>query len=211
VRHVDLPVTFDLAVVRDKFRAAKGERSVGEAVIRQTFDRFHINKETGALPKAPDIKAVEQLVFEPYVPGPIDAYSFDIDGTVARGIGDVRGPYETSKYHLDYPDESLARVVGDVLELGYMVIFLSGRNEDFRKETEDWLEKHVVGPNDSYVLLMRPSSQPGENDAVVKSELVDKYISNQYNVIIHYDDRNRVIDALRSKGMKVAQIEPGDF
>jgi hypothetical protein len=49
------------------------------------------------------------------------------------------------------------------------------------------------------------------NDAIVKSEIVDEHISGVYDVIMHFDDRNRVVDALRAKGMKVAQVEPGDF
>jgi hypothetical protein len=49
------------------------------------------------------------------------------------------------------------------------------------------------------------------NDSIVKSEMVDNHISGVYDVIMHFDDRNRVVDALRAKGLKVAQIEPGDF
>ena len=57
---------------------------------------------------------------------------------------------------------------------------------------------------------MRPSGD-NRNDSIVKSEMVDKHVSNVYNVIAHFDDRNRVVDALRAKGMKVLQVEPGDF
>jgi len=59
-------------------------------------------------------------------------------------------------------------------------------------------------------LLMRAEGD-FRNDAIVKSELVDNHLSGNYDVIAHFDDRNRVVDALRAKGIKVLQVEPGNF
>lgn len=122
-----------------------------------------------------------------------------------------RGPYDTWRYSEDIPDRNMVNVVADCIQTGAKIILLSGRNEDHREVTEAWLQKHIFGRHTEWKLFMRPSDQPGTNDAIIKSQLVDKYVSNQYNVILHYDDRNRVVDALRAKGMKVAQVNPGDF
>jgi hypothetical protein len=49
------------------------------------------------------------------------------------------------------------------------------------------------------------------NDAIVKSEMVDKFIAGRGNIRLWFDDRNRVVDAIRAKGIKVAQVNPGEF
>lgn len=130
-----------------------------------------------------------------------------------------RGPYDTSKYHLDDRDDA----VYDILSLieyaledfygegtrgkAWALIGLSGRSEDHRAVTEKWLTDHDIKLD---ALFMRPSGD-NRNDAIVKSELVDQHISGVYNVIAHFDDRNRVVNALRTKGLKVLQVEPGNF
>ena len=73
--------------------------------------------------------------------------------------------------------------------------------------TREWLEGWGIHLDH---LFMRPRGD-GRNDSIVKSELVDKHISGKYDVIAHFDDRQRVVDALRAKGMKVLQVAPGDF
>ena len=49
------------------------------------------------------------------------------------------------------------------------------------------------------------------NDAMVKSDLWDEHIDGKFNVLMHFDDRNRVVNGLRRKGIKVAQVAQGDF
>jgi predicted kinase len=68
------------------------------------------------------------------------ALIFDIDGTVAK-MNNKRGPFEWAKVGNDDP-------VHEVLELArklsssYKIIFMSGRDEACRTETENWLAKH---------------------------------------------------------------------
>jgi hypothetical protein len=48
-------------------------------------------------------------------------------------------------------------------------------------------------------------------DDIVKSELFDEFIAPNYNFLYHFDDRDRVVKGLRSKGITVYQVAEGDF
>jgi predicted kinase len=212
----DFVVPLEEVLLRDVGRQIAGEHSVGVDVIRKIAQRFNI-KADGTLPPVyvPEVAPAER--FKPYVPGKVKAYSFDIDGTLLQMNG-KRGPYDTSLYHLDDADPSVVTLLWDLQDFAQRLhslggeetafIGLSGRNEDHREATEASLEGWGINLD---ALYMRPSDNPQGNDADVKSDLVDKYISGVYDVIMHFDDRNRVVDALRAKGMKVAQVQPGDF
>lgn len=206
----DFPVPLAEIRNRNDWRFMDGGSKVTGAIAMEIAKRFQI-REDGKLPPVYVPEAAP--VFAPYVPGPTQAYSFDIDGTLLH-MEDRRGPYDTHLYHLDTPDNNLVTMLWQlqdyVAEHSMDIAFLglSGRNEDFRAETLASLNGWGIELDELY---MRPSDQPNTNDAIVKSDLVDKYFSGVYDVIMHFDDRNRVVDALRAKGMKVAQVEPGDF
>lgn len=205
---VEFPVSLEECIFRDESREIRGQRHVGEKVIRKIAKRYHI-PEDGRLPKY-EPRPIETVEHKPYVPGEKLAYSFDIDGTLAIMQG--RSPYDPTRYHEDAPDRALQDILWrlqDSVVPGMDVAFigLSGRSEDYRAETEEWLEGWGMKLD---ALFMRPSGD-NRNDAIVKSELVDKHISNVYDVIAHFDDRRRVVDALRAKNMKVLQVAPGDF
>ena len=199
VEFVDFHVSVEECIKRDAMRV----NPVGEAVIRKMAKRAKIAPD-GRLP-APPAKP-EHIGYQhmPYVRGSIPAYSFDIDGTLAR-MGS-RSPYDPSRYMEDMPDDAIAEIFY-LLARNEKVIGLTGRSEDHREVTERWLKWWGFRLD---ALFMRPSGD-NRNDSIVKSEMVDKHVSNVYNVIAHFDDRNRVVDALRAKGMKVLQVEPGDF
>lgn len=202
----DFVITLKEAQLRDYLRMTDGERGVGQDVIQSFFDKF-IGKD-GALPKIPVLHEQDAVGhdFRPYVPGSVPAFSFDIDGTLADMAG-KRGPYDTSLYHLDEIHNGVREVLWRMAEAGYNIIILSGRSDEFEGVLREWLNKYEIYPD---LILMRAKGDQ-RNDAIVKSELVDEHISGVYDVIMHFDDRNRVVDALRAKGMKVAQVEPGDF
>ena len=152
----------------------------------------------------------QAYVYKPYTPDPSlpVAYSFDLDGTLAHTNG-KRSPYDASKYHVDDVDEAIA-YVGVALRVAARadeLIILTGREETYRAECEVWLYKHGIAYDR---LIMRPAGDM-RNDAVVKSDLWDEHIDGKFNVLMHFDDRLRVVNGLRRKGIKVAQVQVGDF
>lgn len=207
------PVTvkdFDCHVETAVARDATRDRVVGADVIRGLAKRFGI-KPNGALPQI-DLSDVQpEEGFKPYVPGKIRAFMFDIDGTLAIMKG--RSPYDASRYLEDYSDRALAEILWGLQDAAMkyhpdtVFIGLSGRSEDHREVTDQWLREWGL-PLD--LLFMRPSGDQ-RNDAIIKSELVDNHISGVYDVVAHFDDRQRVVDALRAKGLKVLQVADGNF
>lgn len=201
---VDFPISVDEAIARDAAR----ERQVGEKVIRSFHERF-IRK--GQFPPMPVI-SVEVTEFQPYVapgPGYPHAILVDIDGTLAHHEG-VRGPYEASKYDLDEFDLNVAMLAerwADGHGQHCDIIVMSGRDEDYRQVTEEWLEDNDFLYRSLY---MRPSGDRRE-DSIVKNELFETNIAGNYNVDFVLDDRNRVVDMWRAKGLKCLQVQPGDF
>jgi len=191
------------AIQRDIARGARGEREVGAEVINSFFDRFMGKNDE--FPAIPTLDEEDVIEFKPYIKGSIKAMSFDIDGTLAHMTN--RGPYDTSKYADDVIDTRVREILWLAADAGYGIIILSGRSDEFEEVLFEWLWAHEIYPD---LVLMRAEGDM-RNDAIVKSELVDEHISGVYDIRMHFDDRNRVVDALRAKGMKVSQVEPGDF
>ena len=189
----DVRTDVDKCVERDSRR----ENGVGEKVILGQAKRFPMRKW-------PVVEALPPL--NTHIPGDQSAITVDIDGTLAHMMG--RSPYDTSLYHTDVVDEDVATLVDHMhAAAGVRVILLSGRSEEYRAETLAWLIQHEV-PYD--YLFMRKSGDT-RHDGIVKSELWDEHISGKFDVLFHLDDRDRVVDALRTKGVKVLQVERGDF
>lgn len=210
VEFKDFQVSYNEALIRDYKRHDAGERYVGEAVIKGIFERFSINKQTGILPAVPTIDLPPvALPFKPYVwsEGLHNAIIVDIDGTLAHMEG--RSPYDPTLYHTDSYDEIIGRIV-DLYHYstGAHVILLSGRSSDHRGETLRWLGKHATFPWQA--LYMRASGDT-RNDAIVKDELFEAHIAGKYNVDFILDDRNRVVEMWRAKGLKVLQVAEGAF
>jgi len=203
----DFPITLEEAIFRDAVRGGKGERSVGEEVIRDKFHRF---TPKGKLP-APFVlnpAEVPQFKFKPYEYqyGLPWAIIVDIDGTLAHMEG--RSPYDPTLYHTDSFDDVLGSLVDSYAwNTGATVIVVSGRDEQFKPETVKWLRDHEFAYDH---IFMRPQGDT-RNDAIVKDELFERHIAGKYNIDFVLDDRDRVVAMWRAKGLKVLQVAEGDF
>lgn len=191
-------------------RNARRDHPVPEEVIKGMWTRY-IHPLRGEGLKEPTRKVVD-LPYERelYVPDTSlpDAVLVDIDGTVALHEG-VRGPYDTSRYHLDKPNIPIIDMVRhEAYDLGNLIVFGSGRNEKFREVTMEWLYQEVKVPIAG--CFMRPLDD-SRNDAIVKLEMFDKNIRGKFNIKRAYDDRNRVVAAYRSIGLTVLQVADGNF
>lgn len=198
---IDLDVSVDECVDRDFLRNLRGERSVGEDVIRGLAARFNTRPDVRPVPKV-------KTIGEPYTPPPNapEAIIVDIDGTLAHMNG--RGPYDDHLVHTDLLDHTIAEIVDHwKCERGAAVLLCSGRDEKCRDVTEQWLADHSIRYD---LLLMRPRGD-NRNDAIVKRELFDEHIRHNYDVTFVLDDRNRVVDMWRGLGLKCLQVAPGDF
>lgn len=200
----DFPISLAEALVRNRYRADHGGRLVPAYVIDDMYMRF---TPKGKLPPVPERHNKADMVVQPYVakPGLPKAIVCDVDGTIANHNG-IRHPHDTTKYHLDEPHADIIKLV-NILSVNHTLIVLSARDEQYRGVLLDWLEKHGVNYDQ---LIMRGASDT-RNDALVKNELFEKYIAGQFNVEYIFDDRSRVVDMWRAKGLRCLQVAPGDF
>lgn len=159
----------------------------------------------------PDESAVA-LPVVPYVApeGAPEVVLVDIDGTLADMGKDQpghRGPFDWARVGEDTPIEPIVDLVHDLRYAGHDVVFMSGRDEVCRAETEAWLAKHVgvAGP-----LHMRPAGD-NRKDSIVKRELFEQHIAGRYAVRFVIDDRDQVVRMWRALGLTVLQVAEGDF
>ena len=184
-------VPLQTCIQRDAERA-EGKR-VGEGVIRRMHERYLTGREPAiAMPPVPDRKP--------------DAILVDLDGTVA--IMGRRSPYDTSKVHLDTPNQPVIRAVRAMYEAGHTIIYCSGRTDDGREATEEWLKKHVGVPHAG--LHMRVTGDT-RKDSVVKQEIYEGELKHAWHIVAVFDDRNQVVTMWRSLGLTVFQVADGDF
>jgi predicted kinase len=102
---------------------------------------------------------------------------------------------------------------------GKRIIFASGRPENHRAVTENWLkengfelEHREVEYWDGltyFALLMRPANDT-RTDVIVKQEILNKYLKKEW---IHtvIDDRPSVIEMWRKNGLTVIDVGNGEY
>lgn len=195
-------VDLKTALGRNQMRSFAKGRYVPEDVIRKQYERLQGTKnfqlEVPALPA-------------PYhgTPCKPKAFLVDIDGTLAH-MNDKRGPFDWAKVGLDDVDEVVRDIVFGLKYSPFFdgqVIVMSGRDAVCRAETEVWLKENLI-PFDR--LFMRPEKDM-RKDSIIKAELFDKHVRDNYDVQFVLDDRNQVVDMWRSMGITCLQVAEGNF
>lgn len=196
VKVIDVPVS--VAIQRNAARHAAGGRLVPEKVIREQHE---------ALRNSRDWKPQAPFTPKPYhgTPGRPQAFLFDLDGTCFHMNG-KRSPY-AHNVDVDDPDPVILDLVGRLIESGFVAIAMSGREEITRRATLLALEENGVVPDD---LFMR-ANKDMRKDSIVKAELFDNHVRDNYDVQFVLDDRNQVVDMWRAMGIKTLQVAEGDF
>ncbi|WP_433544687.1 AAA family ATPase [Streptomyces sp. CA-294286] len=189
-------------VRRDAARA----NPVGEDIIRLLDDKHRKATKGGWRLTEEWLNDMPEVT--PYVPDPSlpSAVMCDIDGTLAL-TGD-RGPYDFTRCGLDVLNPSVRDALCAFRQAhGDVLVLLSGRGEEFREQTEEWLARHDV-PYDE--LWMRPARDQRRDD-VVKAELFDAHVRRRYAVRVSLDDRDRVVELWRRMGLPTWQVNYGRF
>ena len=204
VRVVDFDVDVEECVLRDAEREFKGEITVGENVVRDMYTRYFAK----GFPKNPLDREVAKVMVEPYIAreGVEKVIIVDMDGTVANHEG-KRSPYDYTQVHLDDPRHGVIETVCLYADAGYKVLFLSGRESSCMQQTANWIEKHIKVDFD---LFMRKTGDQ-RADYIVKLELFNEHVRDNYNVVAVFDDRDQVIKLWRELGLNTYQVNYGDF
>lgn len=184
LKEMDTPL--EVCIARDSAR----EKKVGERTIRTMHRQFFGEAERYAeqddsLPKA---------------------VICDLDGTLALMNG--RNPFDASSCENDLLNVPVNRVLENYRKLGYKIILLSGRQDQFREQTERWLLLHGV----EYEVLLMRKFKDSRKDSIIKREIFEKHIRGTYFIELVLDDRNQVVDMWRDElRLPCFQVYYGDF
>lgn len=182
-------------------RNSERERKVPEEVIENFFKKY-INNKT--------VEVRDEFfpqVFEEYSlldPNKDTVVLVDIDGTVAHHWN--RSPYDMSKVLDDKPNVPICDLV-KIISKSLPIIFVSGREDCARADTELWLTDQGITYSGIY---MRPTGD-GRKDVIIKREIYERDIAPKYNVKFVLDDRQQTVDGWRSLGLCCLQVAPGKF
>lgn len=176
---------FHVLVQRDK----KRYREVGADIIQTQFlkmqEQFYperIYQRDYSLPKA---------------------VLFDIDGTLAI-MGD-RSPFDWANVGIDTPNHNVVDLFKMIRQChpDWKIITVSGRDGVCWDESTDWIEKYVGRPDGHF------QRTPGDmrKDCIVKKEIFDNHIKNNYCVMYVVDDRQQVVDMWHNAGVEVWQVQ----
>lgn len=177
-------VTLETCIKQD----LKRFNSVGKDVIVDMYNQF----------LKPEIKQVE---FDPNLPKCIIC---DIDGTIAKMVN--RSPFDWNKVDQDEVYQDIVDIL-KTYENKVDIIMMSGRDGSCKDLTMKWLIKNKI-PFDN--LLMR-SANDMRKDSIVKQELYENYIKDQWNVLFVLDDRQQVVNKWRELGLRCLQVQEGNF
>lgn len=224
VKVKEFVVSYKEAVRRDFKRKKEGGVAVGAAIIKGFFERYYPEQLAAELERG---EVPEQEFEAPRYMLPIDedkepCYCFDLDGTLA--IHNQRGPFDYKKIPTDILNERLAKIV-NALSIHGKIIFLSGREatEVSEKNTLEWLRKNFPNlkvekaetVNDlkarSHASLLMRKEKDGRSDDIVKKEIYDNFIKDNFDVIGIFDDRDKVVRMWRKEGLLCNQVYYGDF
>ena len=215
VYYSDFVLPLEEMIARDSLRL--GVESVGEEFIRDLYTKF-VQKD-GTLRPAPEAteEGEEQGVSVSTYSGtsgkPL-AFIVDIDGTLAHNTCG-RGWYHWERVGEDEVDLVVADIVRRLadrlsVEPTLKVIVMSGRDEVCRPQTEEWLSRHKI-PFDE--LFMRKQNDY-RKDNIVKEELFNTYVRDNYDVRFVIDDRWTVCETWLRMGLKVLNVsglDRGEF
>lgn len=140
---------------------------------------------------------------------------FDIDGTLAniehRRSFVATKPKNWKAFNAgivnDTPHEDIVTLSSMFVACGNTLLLCSGRGEEQRDVTVDQMNEFGVLYSKLY---MRPAKDHRPDD-IIKVELLQQIREEFGNPWLWFDDRTRVVNAIRAEGVRVLQVAPGDF
>jgi hypothetical protein len=178
---------------------------VGEKVIRAMANKYHLdNTVSNAAGFDYDrFKPVGQQ--DHMLPHRIIV---DLDGTLA--LMGTRSPFDATHCDEDEPNIPVVTLVKAMYQAKVRPIFVSGREEKYREPTNAFLMKYLPVESWGEQLHMRATGD-FRKDWIIKGEIFDKHIREQYFIVFALDDRDQVVNFWRHIGLTCFQVAKGDF
>lgn len=138
---------------------------------------------------------------------------FDIDGTLADVSERIHHVKKKPKnwnaffqgMAQDKAIHSMVRLCNILYASGIRILLCSGRNEEHRPQTVQWLAQQ--GVNYHELVLRRDDDM--RSDVIVKREMLAGI--ERSKILFVVEDRSRVVEMWRSEGLVCLQCAPGEF
>lgn len=155
-------------------------------------------------------------------------YIFDLDGTLAliqhrrhfveRERKDQDWPAFYAACVGDEPNAPIIRVMESLRRFADVWIF-SGRSDEVRQQTVEWLVKHTSFSSSDFdsafgtqdVLTMRQAGDYTPDDVLKKRWLDDMLVSDRARLVAVFEDRDRMVKMWRAAGVPCFQVAEGEF
>lgn len=138
----------------------------------------------------------------------------DLDGTlcdIKHRLHWIKGKKNWPMFFTGIKNDSLNEwcraIIHTMHSIGYCVVLCSGRGQEYKEATVNWLANHDVFYNN---LFMREVGDY-RKDSIVKEIILDFEILTKYTPLFFIDDRQQVVDMYRNRGFTVLQCAKGDF
>ena len=138
----------------------------------------------------------------------------DVDGTLADTEHRVHFLHESPRnwegWHGAAEDDKPIRATVDLVytlqQCGYYIAIMTGRSNEFRKDTQEWLADHGIYAD---CLCMRDVGDRRKDSVIKKEWFADSYFADNIEFVL--EDRTRVVEMWRSLGLTVFQVAEGNF
>jgi hypothetical protein len=155
-------------------------------------------------------------------------YIFDLDGTLAliqhrrhfvereRGRQDWKGFFAACVN--DEPNTPVLCIMESLRRFADVWIF-SGRSDEVRTQTVEWLVKHTSFSSSDFdsafgdqdVLTMRSEGDYTADDVLKRQWLDSMLAEDRQRLVAVFDDRARVVAMWRTAGVPCLQVADGEF
>lgn len=147
-----------------------------------------------------------------------DIVIFDLDGTLAlidhrRHFVEGKGSAATNEDWRNFfaaciddePNWPVILINRLLFDNGYRVIIFSGRSKEVERETLEWLKRFDVRYHEIFIREKR--------DFTPDEKLKKKWLARlqRDRILVVFDDRQKVVDMWRRKGITCFQVAPGEF
>lgn len=141
---------------------------------------------------------------------------FDLDGTLAdishrrKFLDQAKPNWRKFNDNMggDVPNISIVTLYKTLWESGdYEVIIVTGRNEQYRRITEQWLTWNDI----PFVRMLMRADNDNRADHIIKQEILNGLLAEGKDIAFTVDDRQQVVDMWRSNGITCLQCDVGDF
>lgn len=145
-----------------------------------------------------------------------DCFLWDLDGTIC----DVRHRRQyvatkprnwtawNSALGLDTPNRAVELVYKSLHATSKAtnvdMFFVSGRSDDYRRQTETWLKDHGF----AWDYLFMRKYKDHRDDSIVKGEIADEILKT-HNILGVFDDRQRVVNMWIERGIWTFDVGQG--